>query len=109
VLPLEYADRGHTLASVVGQVLSVGDAPPYNPRFCVGLDLEKSWVSLIHANRIAGYDVEIFMDYDLLNVRCTKCLEFSHPANLCLVDSRISLSFHQPPVTPITPVRRWPQ
>lgn len=90
-------------------LVSVGDAPPYNPRFSGGLDLEKSYVSSIHAKGIARYDVKIFMDYDLLNVRYTRCLELSHSANLCLMDFQISLSFHQPPVIPATSARRQPQ
>lgn len=84
-LPLEYHKLARRVAKQVGQVLSESheggfDAPP---RFCVGLELNKGWISNVIGCSEAGGSASIKVQYEGLTLSCLHCGDHHHSSHGC--------------------------
>ena len=85
LLPLEYLDY---VCTIVGFVEKVVEEDPrvtvtQDPRFCVELDLERGWISMLELPEYNGRFAEVVIEYDGEPIRCSQCFQLNHPTKHC--------------------------
>lgn len=84
-LPLEFHKVARRVAEQVGQVLAETHEGSFDspPRFCVGVDIRKGWVSNVIGFSAAGGSASIAVQYEAMELNCHHCGHHQHPTRAC--------------------------
>ena len=84
-LPLKYPKHARQVAEQVGSVFveSQEEALDKPPRFCVGVDIRRGRISNVVGISDSGGSASITLQYDKVDLQCSRCGSHQHPNHLC--------------------------